>query len=335
VVGERDTKAGPSAAPQDDNREKRVILREAKDLLLGHALQPHYRSYWAFTEADERKAFEAVMDLIVERCRAHPTMHVYHYAPYEPSAFKRLMGRYATREKELDELLRAERFVDLYGVVKQAMFVGVERYSIKSLEPLYAFTRDVPLPDANCALRAMEHALYMNAPDVAPPEVHATVEGYNRDDCVSTLRLRDWLEEIRAGVVSRGTDVPRPVPQDGAASEDIGERAERVAALRARLLADIPEDAAARTREQQARWILAYLLDWHRREDKAGWWDFYRLCALPEEDLYDERKAMAGLELVERVQVITNRKTGKPTGTVVDRYRYPAQEIEIDCGDKL
>ncbi len=46
-------------------------------------------------------------------------MHVYHYAPFEPGAFKRLMGRYATREQQLDRLLRAERFVDLYGVVNR------------------------------------------------------------------------------------------------------------------------------------------------------------------------------------------------------------------------
>jgi len=31
-----------------------------------------------------------------------PDVHIYHYAPYEPAALKRLMGRYATRENELD-----------------------------------------------------------------------------------------------------------------------------------------------------------------------------------------------------------------------------------------
>ena len=45
---------------------------------------------------------------------ADPGMHVYHFGHYEPSALKRLMGRYATREEEIDELLRAGRFVDLY-----------------------------------------------------------------------------------------------------------------------------------------------------------------------------------------------------------------------------
>ena len=75
-----------------------------------------YRQWWAFTAHEERVAFESVMDFIIKRLDEHPDMHVYHYAPYEPSAFKRLMGRHATREAELDRLLRGGRFIDLYGV---------------------------------------------------------------------------------------------------------------------------------------------------------------------------------------------------------------------------
>jgi hypothetical protein len=51
-------------------------------------------------------------------------MHIYHYAPYEPAALKRLMGRYATREEELDRMLRAKLFVDLYQVVRHAIRAG-------------------------------------------------------------------------------------------------------------------------------------------------------------------------------------------------------------------
>ena len=76
-------------------------------------------------------------------------MHVYHYAPYEPAAFKRLMGRYATREAEIDRMLRAERFVDLYAVVRQALRASVESYSIKDLEPLLRLRRE-PSP-SRCA----------------------------------------------------------------------------------------------------------------------------------------------------------------------------------------
>ena len=77
--------------------------------------------------------------------KPNPGMHVYHYAPYEPAAFKRLMGRHATREAEIDRMLRAGLFVDLYAVVKHSLRASVESYSIKDLEPFYGFTRTVAL----------------------------------------------------------------------------------------------------------------------------------------------------------------------------------------------
>ena len=108
---------------------------------------------WAFTDAEEREAFEAVVDEIMRSWAADPGMHVYHYAPYEPAALKRLMGRHASREREIDRMLRAGLFVDLYAVVKQALRASVESYSIKDLEPLYGFSRSVALPDARTHLR--------------------------------------------------------------------------------------------------------------------------------------------------------------------------------------
>jgi uncharacterized protein len=294
-----------------------------------------YEAAWAFTDQEERRGFEWVIDTITRAARDHPGMHVYHYAPYEPAAFKRLMGRYATRERELDEMLRARRFVDLYAVVRQALRAGVERYSIKNLEPLYEFERSIALGVANQSLRQMEYGLEAGMPDSVPAEVRQTVEGYNRDDCLSTLRLHQWLERVRMELVASGTEVPRPSLTDGAAPIAVGERAQKVDELRARLLAGIPETRSERTGEQQGHWLLAYALDYHRREDKASWWEFFRLCELSEEDLLDERAAVAGMTFVERVARAVSKKTGKPTKSVIDRYKYPAQEMEIDPGDEV
>jgi uncharacterized protein len=295
---------------------------------------PSYREFWAFDEAQERAAFCSVMDLILSSWKAEPGMHVYHYAPYEPSAFKRLMGRYATRGQELDRLLRSGRFVDLYAVVREGVLAGVERYSIKDLEAFYSFSRSVPLVDAGRCRSAMEQALELGSAASVLDSVRDAVLGYNRDDCLSTLRLRDWLETLRSGLVSRGTAVERPSSESGEATPELDAREQRVFALRARLLAAVPEVVASQSAEQHARWLLAYLLDWHRREDKAAWWEYYRLRELPEEDLFHEPKAVAGLVFVSRVLEVLGKK-GKPTGSVVDRYRYPLQEMEIRAGEEL
>ena len=281
---------------------------------------PQYHHRWALDRAGEREAFEAVMDTIMARWASDPNMHVYHYGAYEPGALKRLMGRHATREAEVDRLLRANRFVDLHAIVKQSLRASVEEYSIKKLEPLYGFERAQPLPEAGAALRVIQRSLELGAP-VTTGETHTTiVEAYNRDDCLSALALRDWLEGLRAELAAKGDEIPRPLLEQGDPSEKIGERERLARELAERLLKGVPEERAERTLEQQAAWLLAHLLDWHRREDKAPWWEYYRLRELSDEELLDETAALAGLELVERVE------RGRAP---VDRYRFPFQETAI------
>jgi uncharacterized protein len=149
------------------------------------------RSYWAHSDAEERATFETVVDEILALWEANPGMHIYHYAPYEPSAFKRLMGRHATREAEVDRMLRAGLFVDLHAVVRRALRASVERYSIKDLEQFYCFSRGVELAEANINLRVVERALEASAVDAITPDVHSAVEGYNLDDCRSVVSKPD------------------------------------------------------------------------------------------------------------------------------------------------
>ena len=326
----------PSPSPGDlflDLEGDNLAVQGGREYLFGivsHGIggSPEYSGLWASDDRSERAAFEAVIDRIMRAVAEHPDMHVFHYAPYEPSAFKRLMGRYATRENELDGLLRAERFVDLYAVVRQSMRAGIERYSIKNLEALYGFTRDVPLEQAGRALRDFEYALAIGGTSSLPAETHATVEGYNRDDCVSTLRLYEWLESVRGDAIERGAEIPRPTVASSEPAPELSEKQRRTRDLRERLLLGIEAVPAIDTTEH-ARWLLAYLLDFHRREDKASWWKYYDLLESTDDDLLEEPEAVAGLEHRERVDVVRNKKTGKPTGSVVDRYAYPPQEMEI------
>jgi predicted RecB family nuclease len=299
-----------------------------------------FKGWWAFDDAEERKAFEEVMDWITRVVAGRPDAHVYHYAPYEPSAFKRLSGRYATREAELDVMLRAGTFVDLYAVVRESVRAGVETYSIKSMEPFYNFTRDIDLRKAGHERQTIEIALESGDVRAIPDEVRAAVEGYNRDDVRSTYELQRWLESIRPA------DLPRPVIEAGDPPEALGEREARVLALRDRLLSSeqpsseqpgfspadsvgLKPDASETTR------LIAYLLDWHRRENKAEWWEYFRLKDLDADALLDERKAVSKLAFAESLGPVISEKTGKPTKSVIDRYRFPLQDCDVKAGDKL
>ena len=294
-----------------------------------------YRSWWAYDDAAEASAFETVVDAIMESWLADPNMHIYHFGHYEPTTFKRLTGRHATRSEAVDQLLRSERFVDLHSVVRQALRAGVESYSIKQLEPFYGFMRDLPLDDAGFNLQAIQLALEGNASSAITDEVRESVATYNRDDCRSTQSLQGWLETLRDELVTAGQDLPRPDAKPGDASAKASALDQEVVALREELLKDLPPEACDRDHPQYPIWLLAYLIDWHRREDKAQWWDYFRVRELSEEDLLDEAKALVGLSLLDRTEIITHSKTGKPTGSVVDRYGYPAQETDIGRRSRL
>ena len=88
-----------------------------------------------------------------------------------------------------------------------------------------------------------------------------------------------------------------------------------------RLTLGVPDDPLERTAEQQARWILAHCLDWHRREKKVSWWEYFRLSDLPAEDLLDERAGLGGLKFEEAV--------GGTAKSPVHRYHFPPQETEL------
>jgi predicted RecB family nuclease len=303
--------------------------KDGFDYLFGYAFEDdgevvQYESMWALSPLDEKVAFERLIDMIIDRRRRDSSMRVYHYAPYEPTAMKRLMGKYATRADELDEILRAEVFVDLYRVVRKALRAGVDSYSIKKLEPIYEFTRVTDLRVASRHLRAVEYAIAKGDAASLTDEVRSKVQLYNRDDCLSALQLRDWLESLRHQEEERlGAEIPRPVPPEPKVNEQLGVRLARIREVSEALTASLPID---RTPNQQAQWILAQLLEWHRREDKVDWWEYFYFNAMGEEELLDERAGIAGLELVRRVETT-------PRGVVIDRYRFPPQDTDFDKGD--
>jgi predicted RecB family nuclease len=281
----------------------------------------NYEKRWALNREEEKKGFEWLVDEIMRWRAANPKMHVYHFGAYEPGALKRLMGMYATREDEIDRLLRAGVMVDLHQAFRQGVRASVEEYSLKKIEAFYEFVRKVAPEQSRAAMRYIEHRLELGWGDEELPEkFREAMEGYNEEDCVSTAKLRDWLEAERKKLEERGANVPRFADRDEEASEELDERQKRVTALIEELTAGIPADLKERSREQQARWLLAQLLDWHRREDKATYWEGYQLADLNDEDLLEDRSGLAGLRLLERLFV--ERKIP------VDRYAFERQETE-------
>jgi uncharacterized protein len=286
--------------------------------------EPVFHALWAHDRIEEKAMLEAFVDLVLERRANDPGMHVYHYGGYESGALKRLMQRHATREDEIDVLLRGRVLVNLYDhVVRQGIRAGVESYSIKKLETFYMPRREGGITQAGFSV--VEYERWMEEHD---PAILDAIAAYNRDDCISNLLLRDWLEGRRAEALETHPEwypdgsVPRPLPEDGAAPPKVAEEQAETRAREEALRDGVPADRAARTEEQQGRWLLAALLDWHRRETKPQWWDHFRLVEAPMDDLVSDSSALAELRF--------DADLGRIDRSALHQYRFdPAQDSKV------
>lgn len=259
-----------------------------------------YLPLWAHSAAEEKAAFIQFMDDVAIRRAAHPDMHIYHYAPYETTALKRLAMRCQVREKELDDLLRSEVFVDLYATVRGSVMVSAPSYSIKKLEPLYMGddlrTEDgVQGGDASILAYHEFRDIRLLDPATAQTKLDALAD-YNWYDCRSTLKLRDWLLEraVEAGVGDQ--IVPRIKIVEGEESSDDDPV---FLALMAR---SGPAQRPMRTGEEQARAMLATAIDYYRREGKQYWWSHYERLGHPVNDWPDARDIF----VAEAAEIVTD-----------------------------
>ena len=211
--------------------------------------EPKYHAFWGHDRAGEKRAFGDFMDFVADRRRENPGLHIYHYAPYEPSAVKRLMGLHGTREDEVDGLLRDSVFVDLYRVLKQSVQVSTDSYSLKKIEALYMERASGEVMSAASSIVAYEEYL-----EVGDPGLLESIAEYNEADCESTRLLRDWLEARRSEAEQELGPLPRPEAHAAVESEAVATESDEVAVL----VTTLGGDAGPTPRERRgARGVAA------------------------------------------------------------------------------
>ncbi len=238
---------------------------------------------WAHSHAEEKLALRSFLAFVAERRQQHPGLHIYHYASYEKTHLLSIAARHGEGEAAVDQLLREGVLVDLYPVVMGALRIGTPSYSIKKLEPLYMGEQE-RAGVANAADSVDEYVRSSTAAangDQATAEaIRADIAQYNRYDCVSTLKLRDWLRSLPE-VQGLTADAVEPdfdgqVFEPSALDLELQELG-RVAEERG-------DDAAA-----GAYRMAAAAIDYHRREVKSFWWEHYDRLEQPSELWQDTR----------------------------------------------
>jgi len=234
------------------------------------------------------------------------------------------MGLHATREDQIDHLLRNEVLVDLYAVVRQGVRISQPSYSIKKIEAFYMGERGTEVTEGGDSIIAFEEFL-----ETGDRSLLEAIERYNEDDCRSTWLLRGWLLDRRAEASERfGQEIPwktppepwRPDPEAEAEFEE----------LRAALIGEVPEDASVRDADEEARWLLGHLLDYHRREAKPEWWAYFERLDADDEQLIElDTEALGGLTEAD----VPPCPLPAPARSVIHSLNFPPQEHKIGPGE--
>ena len=282
-----------------------------------------FRPFWAHSRAEERLAFEAFVDFATARRQAHPGAHIYHYASYEEAALKRLACWHATREVEVDNLLRQRVLVDLYKVVREGLRISEPSYSIKNVEHFYRPPREGEVQDAGASI-----VFYERWREEKDPQILADIERYNRDDVESTQQLHDWLLGLRPPDLpwkavwtadERGDAEP-------AKPSRVQEIERRLVPFRAGLVDPLPADRADWTAEHHVAELTYQLLDFHRRADKPAWWAQFERMDKSEDELIEDLECLGGLTADPACPPVGEKRS------TIYTYIVPEQESKLATG---
>jgi len=260
---------------------------------------PVFRPFWAHNRGEERTAFLDFISYVTERRRRFPNLRIYHYAPYEKTALRNLSQLHVTGEEAIDQWLRDGLLVDLYETVRNSLVVSSRSYSIKKLEPLYMgeHLRAGDVTDAGASVVAYAH--YVQAREAGRTQdaehVLASIADYNEYDCLSTLRLRDWLLGL----------VPRSPAETNVrvVEEQLPGTAVEPTADERRLREYIESLPAGQplSNDDRAIAMVAAATGYHRRERKQFWWEHFDRLAAPMED-WAETRGVFTVDAVETVE---------------------------------
>lgn len=315
------------------------------------ARQRQFIDFWAHNAEQEKQCFADFIGWAYARWQQDPSMHIYHYASYEITACRKLMGQYGICEMEVDELLRNNVFVDLYKVVKGCLLLGEPRYSIKNVEHLYRERRSTEVAnggDSVVAYEAWRTRFALDHPGIPPArdawrqyDILANIRAYNKDDCDSTQELVDWLRQQQHvhGIVYR-------TPHDDAAGEE-AQPVHDTPRVHVDLLAMAMRERAAGAGAADAdatdvplAETLAWLVEFHRRESKPLFWRLFDRMGQSETELFDDLDCIAGCLRTGRAPF----KLAPKDRNLVYEYQFdPDQECKglsgkyhvLDAGDKV
>ena len=267
-----------------------------------------FKPWWAHNNIEEKKAFDEFIKWIKNRRVDYPDLHVYHYASYEKTALGRLATTHSIHKNTWDQWLREELFVDLFPIVRNGLLLGAPSYSIKKVEKLYLkHFRDEEISTA--ADSVVQYAEWQKLREekkastlISENKILKDLQDYNEKDCQSTEELHKFLIKQHRLLNLGYRNNKWGKSKDEESKTNFERELEVVAKTLRKAIPDPLKDPLAKGSyglSYKHQKLLSDLIDFHEREGKVEWWDFFdRKDAKTSSEKYDDTEIIANAEKI-------------------------------------
>ena len=262
-----------------------------------------FKPFWAHNKQEERQSVIDFFSFTKAHFKKYPKARIYHYASYEIKALERLTSLHKVHNIDYDHYLNVGRFVDLFKVVRGAIFVSGKSYSIKEVEKYYDFKRK-----GNIKKGDVSEEYYIRWIETGKQKFLDEIEDYNRQDCESTFKLRKWLLKIK--------------PDDTKFFTPEKDKLE-LRPFEENLLEYQKKFNSSKLSNTPIIQLLSDVIGYYIREQKPSWRLFFDRKDLSDSDLVDDKECIGNMKLVSQIQ---DRRSFEY------KYILPEQEYKLKKG---
>jgi len=249
---------------------------------------------WADNDAEEKVIFSKFVKWVEERIKKYPNLRIYHYAHYEKTSLVKSAQKFGIHEIEIDKWLIEGRLVDLYQVVRKSFIVGKDSYSLKRIEEVAGYTRELDLNSGIDSIYYFER--YLNSNDLSlKNKLKDEILMYNKDDCLATEVVCNWLRKQKKNYPYNFT-----VPE---IKEDIPKKSDLE-------LLEIETKINNLQIKKYDKEILEYISTipgYYRREERVRYQEYFRLKNLPIDDKINDSSSFGLLSLLRQPELLDGK----------------------------
>ena len=256
-----------------------------------------YKSFWAHNMDDEKKAFSEFVEFIKERKINYPSGKLFHYGNYEKNALGNLAAKHQIHIETIDDWLRSEYLIDLFPITKNAMILGAGSYSIKYVERIYL--KDLRKEEISTAGDSViQYANWINLKD---EKILDSIEAYNKQDCDSTQKLRDFLLDLPEYEKLKSINQKvKPYNDNDLSVEEININALDKEAKKFRENYQLTE---FKNKEYLIK-LISELIPFHPSEERVEFWEFFaRLNDKTPEELTSDGEVIVNCKFQKIIEI--------------------------------